>query len=86
MNAPSAQKPSIGRIVHYWVLNTEECQNEPNPAIITRVNPDGTCDLQVFGDVPYDDKDSAGERLGIRRSRPEGTDGRSGTWNWPPRA
>lgn len=78
----TAQKPTIGRIVHYWVLNSEECQQAPNPAIITHVFSDGTVNLQVFGDMP---DEAAGVGTSMRRGVSESTDGRSGTWCWPPR-
>lgn len=82
----NTQKPTIGRIVHYWVLNSEECHDTPNPAIITRVNPDSTCDLHVFGEVPIAKATNAIDPAGFRRRVEESTDGRAGTWCWPPRS
>lgn len=83
----ASQKPSIGRVVHYWVLNPEECQETPNPAIITRVHGDGhegRVDLQVFGDVPPTGNN--GGRQDLRYNIPHGGDAPSaGTWSWPPR-
>ena len=76
------QQPSIGRIVHYWILNSEECRETPNPAVITRVHSDGTVDLHVLGDLS---NEAAAPHPELRFNRPESDDGRAGTWRWPPR-
>jgi hypothetical protein len=77
------QKPTIGRIVHYWLRNPEECEQTPNPAIVTRVYFDGHVDLQVFGSVP---EDPPHLRADLRFNVSHGGDAlRSGTWTWPPR-
>ncbi len=73
------QKPTIGRIVFYWVLNSEECQDTPNPAIVTRANPDGTVDLHIFGDLPPDSN-------ALRRKVSQTHNGACGSWSWPTRS
>lgn len=45
----SVQKPTIGHIVLFWVMDPGECA--PNPAIITFVHDDGSVDLHLFGKV-----------------------------------
>lgn len=78
MNTTS-QKPTIGRIVHYWVLNSEECQGTPSPAIVTNVHRgDDSVDLQVFGTLPSSESP-------FRFRVTESSDGAAGTWCWPPR-
>jgi hypothetical protein len=72
------QKPSVGRIVHFYQQNTDE---NPIPALVIGVYDDsGKVDLTVFGrsrfaepttmpgiDVPYSEAPKKGH------------------WSWPPR-
>lgn len=82
----SEQKPSIGRVVHYWILNPEECQETPNAAIITRVLSSGNVDLQIFGDVPPPrDNAHMPSRPDLRFNVGRAEVPQSGTWSWPPR-
>lgn len=66
------QKPSIGRIVHYY-----GCEGDgPHAAIITKVRSDQCVDLYV---LPQD-----GEPLGMF-SVGNTPDDANGHWCWPPR-
>lgn len=76
--ASPAQKPSVGRIVHYW----EPGRDAPLAAIITRVWNDTCVNLEVFGSV---------QELGPAEKFPTSvvlsSEPHSGrTWEWPPRA
>lgn len=70
------QKPSIGRIVHYFV-NRAVKDGQPYPAIITHVFSETCVNLFVFSDAtyPFD---------GQLRSSVVRGDG-PGCWDWPPR-
>lgn len=71
------QKPSIGRIVHYTNLGDSEGKYPPETqaAVITGVNPDGTCCLKILYRTGVFDRD---------RVEYSETPAR-GKWNWPPR-
>lgn len=87
------QKPSIGRIVHYTLNDTDKTDqafdlvdpaSDTLPAIVVGVNVDETTvDLRVFGrshrDLPYLPNVPFVE-LGVddKADTP-------GTWHWPPR-
>lgn len=63
------QKPSLGRIVHY----TRKTNKSVCAAIVTKVNPDGSLELNIF--VPGGHSIQAGAIL-------EGNE--PGCWKWPP--
>ena len=71
------QKPSIGRVVHYQKYGTPggEHKPEPSPAMITKVEEDGTtCMLFVMNpNGVYFNK------------TPFSAEPKPGHWNWPPR-
>lgn len=82
----SEQKPSVGRIVHY-VYDTDDA-SEVRPAIITRVNRDGTVNLRVFLD--FEDVFSNGEcdehdMATHQQNVPYNPVALPGCWTWPPR-
>lgn len=76
------QKPTVGRIVHYTNLGDADGRYPPEtqPAIVTRVNTDGSLGLWVlypsgmFYMASVDGEDDHGKGLG------------RGRWNWPPRS
>lgn len=70
------QKPSIGRIVHYQKYGTPngEHKPEPSPAVITKVEEDGTtCHLFVMN--------PSGLYFNVTKFSEEP---KPGHWNWPP--
>lgn len=71
------QKPSIGRVVHYQKYGTPggEHKPEPSPAMITKVEEDGTtCMLFVMNpNGVYFNK------------TPFSVEPKPGHWNWPPK-
>lgn len=73
------QKPTIGRIVHYQKFGTPggEHKAEPSPAMITKVDDDGTtCHLFVMNpNGCYFNKTPMSL---LNEPLP-------GHWNWPPR-
>lgn len=73
----NAQKPSIGRIVHYQAHGSPNGQHksEPRPAIISRVADDTTVDLTVFNPT------GLFFNVGCKFDADAGP----GTWRWPPR-
>lgn len=75
----TAQKPSIGRIVHY--VDTA-IGSDPVPAIVTLVRDDQCLDLHVF--APHRSTSYGVERVMQRGEPREATDTRC--WFWPPRA
>lgn len=72
------QSPSVGRIVHYTNLGDADGEYPPEQqaAIITKVNPDGTCALTILYPTGiFMMSDVAYSRAYARRH-----------WSWPPRA
>ena len=74
-------KPTVGRIVHYTNLGDADGKYPPEtqPAIVTRVNADGSLGLWVLYPSGM-----------FYMAAVEGEDARSkgpgrGRWNWPPR-
>lgn len=69
-------QPSIGRIVRYTNLGDADGKYPPEPqaAIITRVNPDGTVALHIYPTGQFD-----------MASVPFSDEPARGCWNWPPR-
>ena len=80
-----AQKPSVGRMVHYYPA---EKQGEPRgkafwPATITHVNNDGSVNLSVCQDGAFRLTDLLPTGVGFfgpDAAIPPDTDG----WQWPP--
>lgn len=72
-------KPSIGRIVHYFVREWDSEHPEgvvnPYPGIITKVHEDDSVDLAAFG----------GPEHGLVVTGIAFGDGEPRTWIWPPR-
>ena len=77
----SDQKPTVGRIVHYFPLSfaadgVTQIPGEPAAAIIVHVHKDGTVNLQAFFKL------SAGSYFYPRVSQGDGPC----QWNWPKKA
>ncbi|GAB4485939.1 MAG: hypothetical protein OHK006_12950 [Thermodesulfovibrionales bacterium] len=82
--------PTIGRIVQYRIA-----QDEYRPAIVVRVNPEGSVNLQIFIDGSNDRpipgasmrvnfrEDELAKGIAWRTSVREGNE--AGQWRWPPR-
>ena len=75
------QKPSVGRIVHYYDRVAEN-QNKPGPypALIAAVHSDTCCTLTVF--MPWAERPfiaSSCQREDVAGSEPRHY------WEWPPR-
>ena len=75
-----AQKPSVGRIVHYMPKHVEDNKGQPYPAVITHVWSETCVNLSVANDGSFPLCDPP---------RPTSVcfdaDGAPGTWCWPPR-
>ena len=89
-HAEPAQKPSIGRIVHY-VLDSGQSKGQHRPAMIVRVWSDTCVQLTVFTDWSNDfgpDQHGGGGIL-WRPSAAQDEGGENprsiGTWHWPER-
>lgn len=72
-------KPTVGRIVHYWVVDSYG-NVVPRAAIITHVWSDDCVNLHVFGDGSFGADDSKQTSV-IRTDSPD-----SLCWSWPERA
>lgn len=72
------QKPSIGRIVHYFPAGAS---GQAYPAIVTCVHSDECVNLFVFDDGTTPTPD-AGPITSIARRQAEGEES---CWDWPPR-
>lgn len=70
-----AMKPSIGRLVHYTLPDLRI-----SPAIITEVNPDGSVDLELFGD-----KLRVRQVTSVKESPAAGAADAVKKWSWPER-
>lgn len=80
------QKPSVGRIVHYYEpANRDAADYEPNAAIIVEVYPEGTVGLYVFPPLffPPDDKDHT--KPAYKQHIHYSENPKPGHWSWPPR-
>lgn len=69
-------KPTIGRVVHYQRHGSPDGthKSEPSPAIITKVNEDGTVSLAVFNPTGMYFQAVAKQAI---------ADPIPGCWNWP---
>lgn len=79
--ADTAQRPSIGRIVHFYATWLEDFQpngNGPYAAIVTRVHSDNCVDLQPFGAPGAREVQSSV----VEKASAQGA---SAWWEWPPR-
>lgn len=75
------QKPSVGRVVHYYDRMSDN-QNKPGPfpAIIAAVHSDTCCTLSVF--MPW--REAVFVASSNMRKDVAGVDPRN-YWEWPPR-
>lgn len=74
------QKPSVGRIVHYYDGLT--AKEPPNAAIVCAINDNGTVDLYVL--PPHIWKDEH-DRAHYEENVPYSETPKIGCWTWPPR-
>jgi hypothetical protein len=84
---PTAQKPSIGRIVHY-VLDSGQSKGQHRPAMIVRVWSDTCVQLTVFTDWSNDfgpDQHGGGGILWRPSVTLDETGEKPGTYHWPER-
>lgn len=71
------QKPSVGRIVHYFERNNPDV---PYAAIVVDVHEDGSPDLRIFNHGAGPTDDALATHVDHRDS-----DQGSGFWDWPAR-
>jgi hypothetical protein len=88
-------KPTIGRIVNYWLpqtywssCSTTDC-DYVRPAIVTRVLTDTRINLRVIHDPTDQFLVSAVDQVGVREGTPSSlrqVPSIAGTWSWPERS
>jgi len=85
----TAQKPSIGCIVHY-ILPDDRCAGEHRPAIIVKIWPEYNgiqhIQLQVFTDGLNDgERYKSGIHWATSVTYADPSEDKPGTWHWPER-
>ena len=82
--AKSQDAPTVGRILHYWPPGQRGESDQPQVAIVARVNDDGTCNVMLLdrnGEVVHNPPSGVTLFDGAVKDRPK--DGHY--LEWPPR-